>query len=126
MTETEATHLLSSIGFEIIANPPKQNPEQRHAFWLRGENVGWTYDEVLFLRTHLPSLHSPEKDRVFDLFHFSDMDECSKIGESAQRLLDEASRYDEIVRNRRVSEVRQYFKQKREDNEIEKKWSIFL
>lgn len=118
MTETEATQLLASIGFEIISNPPKQYPDQRHAFWLRGENVGWTYDEVLFLRTHLPSLHRSEEDRVFDLFHFSDVDECSKIGESAQRLLDEASRYDEIVRNRKVSEVRQYFKQKEEDREL--------
>lgn len=126
MTETEATQLLASIGFELVSNPSKQYPDQRHAFWLRGENVGWTYDEVLFLRTHLPSLHRSEEDRVFDLFHFSDVDECSKIGESAQRLLDEASRYDEIVRNRKVSEVRQYFKQKCEDNEIEKKWSIFL
>ena len=113
MTESEATQLLSSLGFDLIANPPNQNPEQRHAFWLRGENVGWTYDEVLFLRTHLPSLHSPEKDRVFDLFHFSDIDECSKIREAAQRLFDEASRYDEIVRNRKVSEVRQYFAVKR-------------
>lgn len=126
MTETEATQLLSSIGFEIIDNPQKQYPEQRHGFWLRGENVGWTYDEVLFLRTHLPSLHRSEEDRVFDLFHFSDIDECSKIRDAGHRLLDEASRYDEIVRNRKVAEVRQYFKQKCEDNEIEKKWSIFL
>lgn len=124
MTETEATQLLASIGFEIIDNPQKQYPDQRHGFCLRGEYVGWTYDEVLFLRTHLPSLHSSEEDRVFDLFHFSDIDECSKIGESAQRLLDEASRYDEIVRNRRVSEVRQYFNQKREYREFEKKWII--
>lgn len=118
MTETEATQLLSSIGFEIIDNPPKQYPDQRHGFWLRGENVGWTYDEVLFLRTHLPSLHRSEEDRVFDLFHFSDIDECSKIRESAQRLLDEASRYDGIVRNRKVSEVRQYFDVKSRTNKF--------
>ncbi len=110
MSEIEATLLLSSLGFEIEVEPSKQYPDQRHAFWLRGEKVGWSYDQVLYLRTHLPSLHSSEEDRVFDIFHFSDIEECSKIGSSAKRLLDEASRYDEILRNRRVSKVRQYFR----------------
>lgn len=48
-----------------------------------------------------------EKD--LDIFHFSDIEECSKIRETAHRLLDEASRYDEILRNLRVAEVRKYF-----------------
>lgn len=115
MTKTKAIAILRQHGFELT-NPPTTRSYQadiRHP--VTGSQIhGRIYEDSLNINATLKAYRA-------DLwFNFGQGSSSTSFSNAVEKLADELKHYDEILRNKRVENVRKYFK----DKAIVKKWSV--
>lgn len=120
MTRDEVRDMFIRRGFNLreVRSPDYTVVEHK------GETVGVIYDDEVYIAENYPSLTSGASQAYADtpktiLMFTRPMTELEK---AIEFLLDSPRRIDRETREKRVENVRKYFK----DKAIEKKWSIFL
>ena len=107
-----AIEYMRKHGFEVMADTTSEYPE-KYLYYLRGKLVGWSYDNVMYLHTVLPSLVEMgilpfrAKEIGFDL---PSIDLYKRLRSAEKELKNSLESYDELVKRFRVQKIREYFK----------------
>lgn len=123
-TREQAIERLQAAGIEVtdVQRDKTIYPDLHFSLRLNGEKVGDIYENEMYLATALPSLEqlgvftSVSKSSIpFGVQSAIDL----LLIETLERLKRSAEKYDELVREKRITDVRNYFKD-REDREFDK------
>jgi hypothetical protein len=108
-----AINYMRNQGFEVKADAMSEYPD-KYNYYLRGELVGWSYDDVMYLRPVLPSLVDmgilsirQNTEIEFDL---PSNEINNRLQDTVNELKKSSDSYDELVKKSRVQKVREYFK----------------
>ena len=114
-TREQAIERLQAAGIEVtdVQRDKTTYPDLHFEIWLNGEKVGDIYENEMYLATALPSLEqlgvftSVSKSSIaFGVQSAIDL----LLAETIKRLKRTAEKYDELVREKRITDVRNYFK----------------
>lgn len=118
-TREQAIERLQAAGIEVtdVQRDKTTYPDLHFEIWYHGEKVGDIYEYEMYLSTALPSLEqlgvftSVSKSSIaFGVQSAIDL----LLTETIKRLKRSAEKYDELVREKRITDVRNYFDSKRE------------
>jgi hypothetical protein len=123
-TREIAIERLQAAGLEVTDVPRDKTkyPDLHFEICYHGEKVGDIYENEMYLATALPSL---EQLGVFTSVYKSSIAFGVQsaidllLTETLERLKTSAEKYDDLVREKRITDVRNYFKD-REDTEFVK------
>lgn len=109
---------LREYGFKVIDTTGKNTeyPDEKYSYYLGGELVGWSYDNVLYMHKSMPSLvemgviGSESKSTV--KFDVSLEVLKPRLFNAVDRIKRSYNNYDKIVKEYRAEQVRRYFKKK--------------
>lgn len=119
-----AIKYMRSHGFEVEYDDLSEYPQKRK-YYLRGELVAWSYDNVMYLQPVLPSLvdmgilaQRAKNEISFDL---PAIEVHNRLQDAVKELKNSYDSYDELVKKSRVQKVREYFKYRNiaKENSIE-------
>lgn len=111
-------------GFEVKEDPMSEYPQKRN-YYLRGELVGWSHDNIMYLHPVMPSLEKQgilaQRRKTEIPFDLQSIDVNNRIQDSVKELKKSSDSYDELVKKSRVQKVREYFKYRNiaKENSIE-------
>lgn len=127
-TRQQAIERLQAAGLEVTDVPRDKTtyPDLHLEIWYRGEKVGDIYENEMYLATALPSLEqlgvftSVSKSSIaFGVQSAIDL----LLTETLDRLKRSAEKYDELVREKRITDVRNYFDKRKERQEMQE-WMV--
>ena len=111
-------------GFEVMEDPMSEYPQKRN-YYLRGELVAWSYDNVMYLQQVLPSLVEmgilAQRRKTEVSFDLPAIEVHNRLQDAVKELKNSSDSYDELVKKSRVQKVREYFKYRNiaKENSIE-------
>ncbi len=112
-----AIKYMSNHGFEVMEDPMSEYPQKRN-YYLRGELVAWSYDNIMYLHQVLPSLVEmgilAQRRKTEIPFDLPGIEVHNRLQDAVKELKNSLDSYDELVKRSRVQKVREYFKKKRE------------
>ena len=108
-----AIERLLSAGLEVTDVPrdKKRYPDLHLEVWYHGEKVGDIYENEMYLETELPSVE--ELGVVTNEIEISFRAQIAidrNLNKTVESLHRSADRYDELMREKRLSDVRKYFR----------------
>lgn len=108
-----AIKYMRNHGFEVKADGLSEYPQKRNYF-LRGELVAWSYENVMYL---YPVLHSlvdmgilAQRAKTEIPFDLPAIEVHNRLQDAVKELKNSYDSYDELVKRSRVQKVREYFK----------------
>ena len=108
-------NFLRNRGFEVEDDKTSEYREKRN-YYLRGEHVGASYENVIYLQPVLPSLvemgilaQRRKREIPFDLPSIVVHD---RLQDAVKELKNSLETYDELVKQKRVEKVKEYFKER--------------
>lgn len=119
-----AIKYMRNHGFEVKYDDMSEYPQKRN-YYLRGELVGWSYDNVMYLQPVLPSLVEmgilAQRRKTEISFDLPAIEVHNRLEDAVNELKNSYDSYDELVKKSRVQKVREYFKYRRisKENSIE-------
>lgn len=127
-TRQQAIERLQADRLEVTDVPRDKTtyPDLHLEIWYHGEKVGDIYENEMYLATALPSL---EKLGVFTSVSKSSIAFGVQsaidllLTETLDRLKRSAEKYDELVREKRITDVRNYFDKRKERQEMQE-WMV--
>lgn len=127
-TRQQAIERLQADGLEVTDVPRDKTtyPDLHLEIWYHGEKVGDIYENEMYLATALPSL---EKLGVFTSVSKSSIAFGVQsaidllLTETIERLTRSGEKYDELVREKRITDVRNYFDKRKERQEMQE-WMV--
>ena len=127
-TRELAIERLQAAGLEVTDVPRDKTtyPDLHFEIWYRGEYVGDIYENEMYLATALPSL---EQLGVFTSVSKSSIAFGVKstidllLTETIERLKRSGEKYDDLVREKRITDVRKYFDLRKERREM-LEWAV--
>lgn len=114
-TREIAIERLQAAGLEVTDVPRDKTtyPDLHFEIWYHGEKVGDIYENEMYLATAMPSLEqlgvftSVSKSSIaFGVQSAIDL----LLTETLERLKRSGEKYDELVREKRITDVRNYFR----------------
>lgn len=127
-TRQQAIERLQADGLEVTDVPRDKTtyPDLHLEIWYHGEKVGDIYENEMYLATALPSLEqlgvltSVSKSSIaFGVQSAIDL----LLTETIERLTRSGEKYDELVREKRITDVRNYFDKRKERQEMQE-WMV--
>lgn len=103
---------MRSHGFEVKEDTRSEYPEKR-SYYLRGELVGWSYDNIIYLYPVLPSLVKMGilSKRMTEIpFDWPGIEMHKRLKELVNELKNSNETYDDLIKGARAKKVRDYFK----------------
>lgn len=104
-------------GFEVKEDSQSEYPD-KYNYYLRGELVGWSYDNIIYLYPVLPSLVDmgilAQRRKTEIPFDLPGLEVHNRLADAVKELKNSLDSYDELVKRSRVQKVREYFREKRE------------
>ena len=117
---------LLSAGLEVtdVTDRDKKTYPVHLEVWYHGEKVGDIFENEMYLETELPSVEelgvvTSEIEISFRVNGAIDRD----LNKTVESLHQSAKRYDEIMREKRLRDVRKYFKERKERQEMQE-WMV--
>ena len=114
-------NFMRNRGFEIQDDNRSEYPEKR-LYYLRGEHVGTSYDNVLYLHQVLPSLVEmgilAERRKTEIPFDLPAIEIHKCLQDAVKELKNSMASYDELVKKQRVQKIRRYFNDRKERQEM--------
>lgn len=108
-----AIKYMRNHGFNVVYDDLSEYPQKRNYF-LRGELVGWSYDNVIYLQPVLPSLVDmgilSQRRKTEVSFDLPAIEVHNRLQDAVNELKNSSDHYDELVKKSRVQKVREYFK----------------
>jgi hypothetical protein len=111
-------------GFEVREDPMSEYPQKLN-YYLRGELVTSSYDDVIYLQQVLPSLIEmgilAQRRKTEISFDLPGIEVHNRLQDAVKELKNSYDSYDELVKKSRVQKVREYFKYRNiaKENSIE-------
>ena len=100
-------------GFEVKEDTLSEYPQKR-MYYLRGELVGWSYENVMYLQPVMPSLIQmgilAERRKTEIGFDLPAIELHKRLKDTVNELKSSSESYDEVVKRARVQNVKRYFK----------------
>ena len=100
-------------GFEVKYDDMSEYPQKRN-YYLRGEFVAWSYENVMYLQPVLPSLVEmgilAQRRKTEISFDLPAIEVHNRLQDAVKELKNSYDSYDELVKKSRVQKVREYFK----------------
>lgn len=132
-----AIQYMRKHGFEVMEDTTSEYPE-KYNYYLRGELVGWSYDNIIYLQPVLPSLVdmgilaqnypylNPGTSQAYadtpkTIIMFTKP--IKLLEDAIGFLLDSPSRIDKEIRDKRIENVRKYFDTRKERQEMQE-WLV--
>ena len=116
-------------GFEIREDIPSEYQEYR-AYYLRGELIGWSYENIIYLHKVLPSLVEmgilAERRKTEIPFDLPAIEIHNRLQDAVKELKNSMASYDELVKKQRVQKVREYFKYRNIANQGVKEYNELM
>ena len=110
-----AIQYMRSHGFEVKYDPNK------YKYYLRGELVGWSYDNIMYLHPVMPSLLLmdilPMRRAIEIPFGLPSLEMHKRLRETVNELKNSSESYDDLIKGDRAKKVRDYFNRKKDDAE---------
>lgn len=104
---------MSNHGFEVMEDPMSEYPQKRN-YYLRGEHVAWSYENIIYLHRVLPSLVEmgilAQRTKTEIPFDLPSIEIHNRLADAVKELKNSLDSYDELVKKSRVQKVREYFK----------------
>ena len=104
---------MRSHGFEVKEDAQSEYPN-KYLYYLRGEFVAWSYENIMYLQPVLPSLVDmgilAQRRKTEIPFDLPGIEVHNRLQAAVMELKNSASSYDELVKKSRVQKVREYFK----------------
>lgn len=117
-----AIKYMRNRGFEVKYDDMSEYPQKRN-YYLRGELVAWSYDNVMYLEPVLPSLVEmgilAQRRKTEVSFDLPAIEVHNRLEDAVKELKNSYDSYDELVKKSRVQKVREYFRD-REASEFAK------
>lgn len=108
-----AIKYMRNHGFEVVEDPTSEYPE-KYEYYLRGEIVGWSYENIIYLYPVLPSLVDmgilSQRRKTEIPFDLPAIEVHNRLRDTVNELKNGLESYDELVKRSRVQKVREYFK----------------
>jgi hypothetical protein len=111
-------------GFEVKADGLSEYPD-KYNYYLRGEFVAWSYENIMYLQPVLPSLVEmgilAQRRKTEISFDLPGIEVHNRLEDAVKELKNSSDHYDELVKKSRVQKVREYFKYRNiaKENSIE-------
>lgn len=100
-------------GFEVMEDPMSEYP-YKYNYYLRGELVAWSYENIIYLQPVLPSLVDmgilAQRRKTEIPFDLPSIEVNNRLADAVKELKNSLASYDELVKKSRVQKVREYFK----------------
>lgn len=110
-----AIQYMSNHGFEVMEDPMSEYPQKRN-YYLRGELVAWSYENIIYLNKVLPSLVDmgilAQRRKTEIPFDLPAIEVHNRLADAVKELKNSSASYDELVKRTRVQKVREYFQDK--------------
>jgi len=119
-----AVNYMRNHGFEVKADDMSEFPQKRY-YYLRGELVAWSYENIIYLQQVLPSLIKmgilEQRSKTEIPFDLPGIEVHNRLQAAVKELKNSSDSYDELVKKSRVQKVREYFKYRNiaKENSIE-------
>ena len=111
---------MRSNGFEVQVDTLSEYPV-KYNFYLRGELVGWSYENVMYLQPVLPSLVEisilAQRAKTEITFDLPGVEVHDRLRDAVKELKKSYDSYDELLKRSRVQKIREYFKYKNIEKE---------
>jgi hypothetical protein len=124
-----AIQYMRSRGFEIKADTLSEYP-QKCNYYLRGEFVAWSYENIMYLQPVLPSLVEmgilAQRRKTEIPFDLPCVEVHNRLRDAVNELKNSYDSYDELVKKSRVQKVREYFKYKNIAKENSKEYNKLM
>lgn len=108
-----AINYMSNHGFEVMEDPMSEYQQKRN-YYLRGEHVAWSYENIIYLWPVLPSLVDmgilAQRAKTEIPFDLPGIEVHNRLADAVKELKNSLDSYDELVKKSRVQKVREYFK----------------
>ena len=108
-----AVEYMRNHGFDVRDNAPTKYPDQKYLYYLRGELVAWSYDNIMYLHPVLPSLVEmgilAQRRKTEIAFTLPGVDVHDRLQDAVKELKNSMTHYDELIKKSRVQKVREYF-----------------
>ena len=125
-----AIEYMRNHGFEVDDNAPTEYPDQKYRYYLRGELVGWSYDNIMYLQPILPSLVNmgilERRNKTEIPFDLPGIEVHNRLQDAVKELKNNMAQYDELVKKSRVQKVREYFKYRNIANQGVKEYNKLM
>lgn len=106
---------LCKHGFKVVEDPTSEYPD-KNICYLRGELVGWMYENIIYLRPVLPSLVDmgilAQRRKTEIPFDLPGIEVHNRLADAVKELKNSLDSYDELVKKSRVQKIRKYFQEK--------------
>ena len=107
-----AVEYMRRHGFEVKEDTLSEYPQKR-MYYLRGELVGWSYENVMYLQPVMPSLIQmgilAQRRKTEIGFDLPVIELHKRLKDTVNELKSSSESYDEIVKRARVQKVKRYF-----------------
>lgn len=108
-----AINYMRNHGFEVMEDPMSEYPQKRNYF-LRGELVAWSYENIMYLQPVMPSLVDmgilAQRRKTEISFDLPAIEVHNRLQDAVKELKNSYDSYDDLVKKSRVQKVREYFK----------------
>ena len=108
-----AINYMRNHGFEVKADGLSEYPD-KYNYYLRGEFVAWSYENIMYLQPVLPSLVDmgilAQRRKTEVSFDLPAIEVHNRLQDAVKELKNSYDSYDELVKKSRVQKVREYFK----------------
>ena len=108
-----AINYMSNHGFEVREDTMSEYPQKRNYF-LRGELVAWSYENIMYIQ---PVLHSlvemgilAQRRNTEIPFDLPAIEVHNRLADAVKELKNSSDSYDDLIKKSRVQKVREYFK----------------
>lgn len=120
---------MSNHGFEVMEDPMSEYPQKRN-YYLRGEHVAWSYENIIYLWPVLPSLVDmgilAQRSKTEISFDLPGIEVHNRLQDAVKELKNSLASYDDLVKKSRVQKVREYFKYRNIANQDVKEYNKLM
>jgi hypothetical protein len=116
-------------GFEVKADGLSEYLD-KYNYYLRGELVAWSYENIIYLQPVIPSLVDmgilAQRRKTEIPFDLPSIEVHNRLQEAVKELKNSYDSYDDLVKKSRVQKVREYFKYRNIAKENSKEYNKLM
>jgi hypothetical protein len=108
-----AIKYMRNHGFEVKADGLSEYPD-KYNYYLRGEFVAWSYENIMYLRPVLPSLVEmgilAQRAKTEISFDLPAIELHKQLKDAVNELKSSSESYEDLLKSYRVQKVKRYFR----------------